>query len=185
MRLFFISIFSTCFSNFCALKSSSAVENQILYKPKKVVMLSDEKFPPIRLFFKIVISCKSSSLKSKKNHSRDLQQQVIITFRDVEKESFVKNPFFFFSFLQANIMRDYSTANPQVSSTAWVSLSVIFSLDSYDGRSNRLKQVWAFGKLSVQASIKCKVKSLGPAAPVEPCKALKPCKGTLNENWEI
>lgn len=49
--------------------------------------------------------------------------------------------------------------------------------------SIRLKQVWAFGKLFVQASIWCMVKSRGPAAP---CSALKPCRGTREDpvtNW--
>ena len=80
----------------------------------------------------------------------------------------------------------YSTANPHVSSTACVSLSSIFSLDSYGGRSNLLKHVCALGKLSVGASIKCRVNRRGPAAPVEPCKALKPCSGTCSiVKWHL
>ena len=75
----------------------------------------------------------------------------------------------------------YSTAKPQVSSTAWVSLSSIFSFVSYGGKSNRLKQVWALGKFSVGTSIKWRVNRRGPAAPVDPCKALNPWSGTFRE----
>ena len=72
----------------------------------------------------------------------------------------------------------YSTAKPHVSSTACVSLSDIFSFVSYGGRSNLLKHVCAFGRFIVGASIWCKVNRRGPAAPVDPCNALNPCKGT-------
>lgn len=76
----------------------------------------------------------------------------------------------------------HSTAKPAVSSTACLSLSCIFSLDGYDGKSSRLKQVCALGSESGDASAtKCKVKSLGAAAPVDPWRALKPANGTLLE----
>ena len=77
-----------------------------------------------------------------------------------------------------NASNVYSTANPHVSSTAWVSLSHIFSFVSYGGRSSLLKHVWALGKFMVGASIWWRVNNLGPAAPVDPCRALNPCSGT-------
>ena len=100
---------------------------------------------------------------------------------------FLKSSDFSVSFFYGEMeITNYSTANPHVSSTACVSLSSIFSLDSYGGRSNRLKQVCALGKLSVGASIKCRVNKRGPAAPVEPCKALKPCRGTCSiVKWHL
>lgn len=62
----------------------------------------------------------------------------------------------------------YSTVKPQVSSTAWLSLSSNFCLLSYFGKSRRLKQVCALGRLSVGTSVKCIVNKRGPAAPVDP-----------------
>lgn len=64
----------------------------------------------------------------------------------------------------------YSTVKPQVSSTAWLSLSSSFCLLSYFGKSRRLKQVCALGRLSVGTSVKCIVNKRGPAAPVDPAK---------------
>ena len=108
-------------------------------------------------------------------HSPDLLQQVYL-YEWWQNQSLSFGISFFF--------RDssHSTAKPQVSSTACVNLSNIFSFVSYGGRSRRLKQVWALGKFSVGASIKCRVKRRGPAAPVDPCKALNPWSGTWNRN---
>lgn len=64
----------------------------------------------------------------------------------------------------------YSTVNPQVSSTAWLSLSNNFCLLSYFGKSRRLKHVCALGKLSVGTSVRWIVNKRGPAAPVDPKK---------------
>ena len=70
------------------------------------------------------------------------------------------------------LVKIYSTANPQVSSTAWVNLSDIFSYVSYGGISNLLKQVWALGRLLESTSTRWRVKRRGPAAPVDPCNNL-------------
>lgn len=76
----------------------------------------------------------------------------------------------------------YSTANPQVSSTAWLSLSFRSWKLSYDGRSIRLKHVWALGKFWIGTSlVRWMVKRRGVAAPVFPWSALKPCKGTRDD----
>lgn len=55
--------------------------------------------------------------------------------------------------------------NPYPGQTEWT------SLNQDKGGGSRVfpsYQVWAFGRLSVFASIKWMVNSLGPAAPVEP-----------------
>lgn len=62
----------------------------------------------------------------------------------------------------------YSTVNPHVSSTAWLSLSSNFCLLSYFGKSRRLKHVCALGRLFIGTSVKCIVNKRGPAAPVDP-----------------
>lgn len=75
----------------------------------------------------------------------------------------------------------HSTANPQVSSTACVNLSNNVWYESYGGISIRLKHVCAFGRFNGDTSTQWMVNKRGPAAPVLPCSALKPCNGTRDE----